>query len=58
MPFDLLWPMVREDITTAVREICGPAHRAGGASVPEVEVSKGVADSGVGPIARLLTKDE
>eukprot|EP00930_Biecheleria_cincta_P058698 TRINITY_DN4449_c0_g2_i1.p1 TRINITY_DN4449_c0_g2~~TRINITY_DN4449_c0_g2_i1.p1 ORF type:complete len:2425 (+),score=436.97 TRINITY_DN4449_c0_g2_i1:100-7374(+) len=53
IPFELFWPMVREDVIDAVRELC-PRGSAG----MEEAVQQGVAQNGMGPIAQKLTLHE
>merc|ERR1719163_2535755 len=53
IPFELFWPMVREDIIGAVREL---NHR--GSPQMEQAVQQGVAQNGMGPIAQRLTLEE
>lgn len=53
IPFELFWPMVRDDIMGAVREL----YPRG---VPNMEdaVQQGVTQNGMGPIAQRLTLEE
>merc|ERR1719183_2339877 len=53
IPFDLFWPMVREDILGAVCEICPPSRRQS-----EEQVQAGIAVNNMGPIAARLTLEE
>jgi len=53
IPFELFWPMVRDDIVAAVRQLCPRG-------VPGMEeaVRQGVVRNGMGPIAQKLTLQE
>ncbi|CAE7421009.1 hecd-1 [Symbiodinium microadriaticum] len=53
IPFELFWPMVKDDIVGAVRELC-PRGMPG----MEEAVQAGVANNGMGPIAQKLTQQE
>ena len=53
IPFDLFWPMVRDDILGAVREACPRAHHAS-----ESAIQAGVQQDGLGPLATRLTLEE
>ncbi|CAE7195090.1 hecd-1 [Symbiodinium natans] len=53
IPFELFWPMVKDDIVGAVRELC-PRGMPG----MEEAVQAGVANDGMGPIAQKLTQQE
>lgn len=54
VPFDLFWPMVREDIMGAVREL----HPRGVSPQLEETVQAGVSQNGMGPVAQRLTLKE
>jgi len=54
VPFELFWPMVRDDILAAVREL----HPRGVTSSLEENVQAGVAQNGMGPIAQKLSLEE
>merc|ERR1719262_1867700 len=53
IPFELFWPMVRDDIMVAVRELFPRG-------VPNMEsaVQAGVQQNGMGPVAQRLTLEE
>lgn len=53
IPFDLFWPMVRDDILGAVREACPRAHHSS-----ESAIQAGVQQDGMGPLATRLTLEE
>jgi hypothetical protein len=53
IPFELFWPMVRDDIMVAVREL----FPRGSPNMAEA-VQAGVAQNGMGPIAQRLTLEE
>eukprot|EP00435_Cladocopium_sp_Y103_P065807 s429_g27.t2 len=53
IPFELFWPMVKDDIVAAVRELC-PRGSPG----MEEAVQQGVLQNGMGPIAKKLTLQE
>ncbi|CAJ1339659.1 unnamed protein product [Effrenium voratum] len=53
IPFELFWPMVKDDIVAAVRELCPR-----GAPGMEEAVQQGVVRNGMGPIAQKLTLHE
>lgn len=55
IPFELFWPMVRDDIIGAVRELF---PRASSTAQMEEAVQAGVTQNGMGPIAQKLTLDE
>eukprot|EP00971_Amphidinium_carterae_P122208 2419755-Amphidinium_carterae.1 len=54
VPFELFWPMVRDDILAAVREF----YPRGVPSQLEEQVQGGVAQSGMGPVAQKLSLEE
>ncbi|CAE8601169.1 unnamed protein product [Polarella glacialis] len=53
IPFELFWPMVRDDILGAARELCPR-----GTQQSEEAIQAGVAQNGMGPIAQKLTLRE
>lgn len=60
IPFDMFWPMVRDDIITAVRELPMTARRCWSRGMMQMEnaVQAGVVATGSGPIGRGLTLAE
>ncbi|CAD7944556.1 unnamed protein product [Amoebophrya sp. A25] len=54
VPFDMIWGMLKDDITTAVRELCPR-----GSLQSEETLNAGIANnSGMGPLAKCLTLNE
>lgn len=53
IPFELFWPMVRDDIVGAIRELCPSS-----AACSEDSIQTGVSTNGMGPIAQKLTLEE
>ncbi|CAJ1376741.1 unnamed protein product [Effrenium voratum] len=53
IPFDVFWPMVRDDILGAVREVCPRGHHSS-----ESAIQAGVQQNGMGPLATRLTLEE
>ncbi|CAK0902371.1 unnamed protein product, partial [Prorocentrum cordatum] len=53
LPFDTIWPMVRDDIMEAVREVCRRGHQR-----PEGAICADVLRGGSGAIAERLTLEE
>eukprot|EP00931_Biecheleriopsis_adriatica_P016462 TRINITY_DN12116_c0_g1_i1.p1 TRINITY_DN12116_c0_g1~~TRINITY_DN12116_c0_g1_i1.p1 ORF type:complete len:2177 (+),score=496.16 TRINITY_DN12116_c0_g1_i1:94-6624(+) len=53
VPFELMWPMVRDDILGTVREVCPRASFCS-----EAAMQAGVQQNGIGPLAERLTLEE
>jgi len=58
IPFDLFWPMVRDDIFRAMRGLAAARRTWRSPDEVEQQVQAGVARDGMGPIVRGLTMEE